>query len=263
MKNILLIFLFYCIVQISAEEIKQVKIVKEDPHQVKEQIGSNIDGNLLFTNVNGETKPLHNFLSNSKPTLLQLVYYNCPNLCNLQTSGLISSTHRLNWIIGQEFKIITISIDPGESTIHSTEKSKLIKEKLLKYDPKEDWIFLTGDKENIDKLANQLGYNFDWDGDKSEWIHPIVVAVLSNQGKIFRYLYGHDLDPITLKLSIIESSPVRTKNLREKIELTLMNFDPKKNVYTFSLLYLSILAIAILSPMIGLYFWVKSRYKED
>ena len=56
--------------------------------------------------------------------------------------------------------------------------------------PADTWRFLTGDKENIDKLTDAIGFHFKRVGDDFE--HPVSVVILAPEGKIIRYMYGTD-----------------------------------------------------------------------
>ena len=52
------------------------------------------------------------------------------------------------------------------------------------------------------------------------------------QEKISRYLYGVEMDPKTLKLSLVEASQGRIGGLINRILLFCFQFDPRKNKYT-------------------------------
>jgi protein SCO1/2 len=73
--------------------------------------------------------------------------------------------------------------------------------------PEDAWRFLTGDKKDIHKLAEAIGFNFKRVGEDFE--HPVSLVILSEDGKIIRYMYGTDILPFELKLALIEASQGR------------------------------------------------------
>ncbi len=44
--------------------------------------------------------------------ILNLVYYNCPMLCNLLLDGFVDGIRGVDWVPGDQFEIVTVSIDP-------------------------------------------------------------------------------------------------------------------------------------------------------
>ena len=81
---------------------------------VDEKIGRNIDLNLTFTAENGYPVALRQFFNQGRPVILNLVYYPCPMLCNLVMNGQTAALREIPWTIGNEFEVVTISIDPSE-----------------------------------------------------------------------------------------------------------------------------------------------------
>ena len=48
--------------------------------------------------------------------ILDLVYYNCPKLCTLILNGQTEVMRHIPWTPGNEYEVVTISIDPRESS---------------------------------------------------------------------------------------------------------------------------------------------------
>src|SRR5262245_34304870 len=83
--------------------------------RVDEHLDRNIDLNLEFTNERGYQEPLKNFFHAGRPVVLNLVYYTCPMLCNLILNGQTQTLRQIPWTPGNEFEIVTISINPAET----------------------------------------------------------------------------------------------------------------------------------------------------
>ena len=71
-----------------------VAIAVEKPEEVLDkdvgiftQLGTKVDLNREFTDVDGVTKRLGAFAGHGKPILIAPVYYKCPRLCGLLLNG--------------------------------------------------------------------------------------------------------------------------------------------------------------------------------
>ena len=78
--------------------------------------GQSIPLDLEFTDENGKTVKLAQYFNQDKPVLVTLVYYSCPMLCTLVLNGVNDTLHKLDWIPGKQFSVLTISFDPTETS---------------------------------------------------------------------------------------------------------------------------------------------------
>ena len=66
---------------------------------------------------------------NSKPSIINFVYLNCPLLCHLHLDGILDVVKQSDYKVFDNYQIITISIDPKESSSNlSKYKEKYTKE---------------------------------------------------------------------------------------------------------------------------------------
>ena len=86
---------------------------------VVEHLGSRIPLDTHFTDEQGRSVMLRDLFEHDRPVLLTLNYSDCPMLCNLQLDGLVQSLKTLQssngFKLGQEFDVVTISINPQET----------------------------------------------------------------------------------------------------------------------------------------------------
>ena len=82
---------------------------------VDEHLGRNVDLDLEFIAENGYPVKLRQFFGKGKPVLLDLIYYQCPMLCNLILNGQTQVMREIPWTPGDQYEVVTISIDPQES----------------------------------------------------------------------------------------------------------------------------------------------------
>src|ERR1700722_4754169 len=82
---------------------------------IDEHLGLPVDLGLTFTAEDGREVALREFFEKGRPVILNLVYYSCPNLCDLILNGQAAAMHEIPWTPGKEYEIVTVSIDPSET----------------------------------------------------------------------------------------------------------------------------------------------------
>lgn len=203
------------------------------PVGVTEHLGQALDLSLKFTKDDGTIVPLGHLFHKNRPVLMAMVYYNCPSLCSFHLNGLTEVLKGLKWSSGAEFDVIAVSMDHTETA----DLAKAKKDSYLKLYARggvgdQGWHFLTGSKENVQALADQLGFKFNWLPEKKEFAHAAVAYVITPDGKISRYLHGIAPEPATVKLSLLEASNGQIGSYIEQALMFCFKFDPKKNKYT-------------------------------
>ena len=197
--------------------------------EVTEKTGQFIDLNLKFKNFPETSVPLKAFFT--KPVVLMtVIYYNCPSLCNFHLNGLFDAMQKIPQVAGQDYTFVAVSMDARETPdLAQTKKASYLKEFNR---PDQEIHFLTGQKENIKKLTQSLGFPFRWDEATRQFAHSPVAYLLSSDGRILRYLYGVEFEPDTLRLSLVEASQGQIGTLKDRIRLFCYRFNPGENRYT-------------------------------
>ncbi len=157
----------------------------DDEDWVKEKLGRYIPPDIRLSDENGTKVNLKNIID--KPAVLIFVYYSCSHLCPQVLGGLAEEITGLKLVPGKDYEIITISFDDKDTP----ETARVVKNNYIKAInrpfPEDAWKFLTGDKENIDKTTNAVGFTFR---EKAHgFVHPVVAVILSPEGKISGYLH--------------------------------------------------------------------------
>jgi protein SCO1 len=196
---------------------------------VDEKIGDQVDLNLTFTAENGHQVALKEYFHQKRPVILNLVYYNCPMLCNLVLNGQIGALREIPWTPGNEFEIVTVSIDPMETFSLAQKKKEMY---LTSYGkPAPGWHFLTDYRGNVRKLAEQVGFGYQYDQATRQYAHAAVLMVLTEDGKVSRYLYGIKPKPRDVRLAISEAAEFKFAFTAEKILLFCFHYDPDSQSY--------------------------------
>ena len=197
--------------------------------QIDEKLGNSINLDLQFYNENNKLISLGSYFNQEKPVLLTIVYYKCPNLCQLHLNGLVKAIDQLK--MDSDFEFVSVSLDPTEKPLLARTKKRNYIQQTVSSTGK-NWHFLTGAENNILELSQQVGFKFKWNEQQKQYAHLPVAYILTPAGKISRYLYGVEMDPKTLKLSLVEASQGRIGGLINRILLFCFQFDPRKNKYT-------------------------------
>lgn len=199
---------------------------------IDEHLGEQVDLDLMFTNEMGESVPLKSFFRDHRPVLLNLAYYNCPNLCNFQLNGMNDAFRSMEGTIGEEFQVVTVSIEPKETPELAASKKANYLARYGKPGADKGWHFLVGQSDQISQLAQQVGFKYHWDDNENQWAHAAAAYVLTPDGRISRYLYGVYFDPQALRLSLVEASDGKIGSIVDKLILFCFHFDPKASKYT-------------------------------
>jgi protein SCO1/2 len=199
---------------------------------IGEKLGQFIPLDLTFHDENGSPVTLRQLIHT--PTILALVYFHCPNVCSLLLQNLADALNRLPAEPGKEYEVLSISFDEREKPALALQKKKTFLQMIQKPFPEEAWRFLTGDKENIRKLTDTVGFNFRRVGKDFE--HPVTLIILAPDGKIIRYMYGADPLPFDLRLALFEASQGRIGPTIAKVVRFCFSYDPKAKKLVFNVL---------------------------
>lgn len=216
-------------------EHKQAMAAGNARVELIEQLGKPVPLELEFTDSTGNPVRLGRLID--RPTLIVPVYYECRNVCNFLLGGLAKVLPQLKLTAGEDYNIITFSIDPTESAALAAHSKKTFLTAVQGPFPAEAWHFLTGKQRNIRRLTDAAGYYYKKDG--VDFLHPIVAFVVNDEGKIVRYLTGQRLVPFDLSMALLEASEDRIGTpIRKALEFCF-SYDPHGRKYVFNLLRVS------------------------
>lgn len=197
---------------------------------VDEKIGAQVDLDLTFIGENGYPVALRSFFHKDRPVVLNLVYYECPMLCNLVLNGQTATFREMPWTPGDQFEVVTISINPAEG-FNLAQKKKAVY--LASYDrPAPGWHFLADHDGHTQKLADQVGFHYKYDEKQKQFAHTAAVMILTPEGKMARYLYGIKFKSRDLRLGLTEAAAGRGSFSMDKILLFCFHYDPQARSYT-------------------------------
>lgn len=191
--------------------------------------------NLEFTDSTGRPVRLEDYFQD-KPVILSLGYYECPMLCSLVRNGLFKGMQDLKLDVGQDYQVLIVSIDPGETPEIAEAKRRASIMEYGRSTSTEGWNFLVGSEENIAALADSIGFRYVYDENIDQYAHPSGIVILTPSGKTSRYLYGIEFLPRDLRLGLIEASENKIGSPVDQILLACYHYDPKSGEYTLAIM---------------------------
>ena len=170
-------------------------------------------------------------LLGDKPTLLVLAYYGCPNLCTQVLNGVADGLRLVAFNAGDTFNVITVSIDPREQPRLAATKKKVYLKRYGRPSAEKGWRFLTGNATQVARLAEAIGFRYEYDADSDQYIHASGITLLTPKGKIARYFFGTRFGARDLRLGLIEAAEHRIGTLLDEVLLLCYHYDPSVGRY--------------------------------
>lgn len=198
---------------------------------VEEKLGALVPADLVFVDERGEQVRLGELFAGDKPTLLILAYYRCPVLCGALLRGVTNAVTQLGWTPGDNFRLVTLSIDPKDTPLEAGRKKESVLGLFEKASDGGDWPFLVGEQSQIDALTDALGFRYVYDERIDQYVHPAVSVVLGPNGLVSRYVYGIEPRPLDLRLALLEAGEGKVGTAFERFILSCYRYDPVSRKY--------------------------------
>lgn len=248
----------------------QAQLNREQPDAlqnlgVDEHLGDYIPLDARFATSNGDSVVLGDLLEEGKPVLLNPLYYECPMLCGLVLDGTINVVEELQWKPGKDFIVLSISIDPEEDA-ELAARSKQNYLGQMDSTTRNGWYFLTGNKSQIDKVIEAVGFRYKEIEGTGEYAHSAAIMLLSPDGKITRYLYGISYDEFNVRSALYEAADGKIGNTIDKVVMYCYQYDPDSGSYTpvaINIMKLGGLATLIILGIFLGSLWLREKRKKQ
>jgi protein SCO1/2 len=186
-----------------------------------------------------------------RPVVLSLVYYECPMLCTQVLNGAVAAFKVLNFDIGDEYEVVTLSFNPKETPQMASAKKETYLNKYGRPAGAKGWHFLTGEQPAIDALASSVGFRYVFDQASQQYVHASALIVLTPEGRVSKYFYGIDYPPKDLRLGLIEASGGRIGTPVDQVLLYCYHYDPHSGKYSMVVMNVLRLAGVVTVALIG------------
>jgi protein SCO1/2 len=199
-----------------------------------QRLGQDVPLGLAFRDETGRAVSLGEyFLPHHGPVVLTLNQLRCKNLCPVELEGLIDGLNGVPFTLGEQFTLLTVSIDPKETPEDAANaKARGLRGYARRQGGSTGWHVLTGDQAAIQQLSRAVGFQAVYDPEEDEFAHPAGVVVLAPTGRISRYIYGIDFSSTDLRLAITEAGANSIGSLVDRALLVCYHYDPLTGRYT-------------------------------
>jgi protein SCO1/2 len=176
------------------------------------------------------------------PVVLALVYHRCRDLCPLLLEGTTRALRGIAFTPGRDYSLVVVSFDPRDTPTIAAAKKAALLERSGMPGAAAGWHFLTGEAPAIEALTRAVGFRYSYDTKADEFAHASGLVLLTPQGSIFRYLYGIEFSPQTLRLGLVEASRDTLGTSVDQMLLFCYHYDPAVGTYTLMVMNLLRLA---------------------
>ena len=214
----------------------------------EEKQGQYADLNIKLIDEAGDTVLLIDVIN--KPTILNLVYFNCPGTCSPLMWGISKFIDALDLQLGKDYDILTISFDPTETIELGIKKKASYLSTMQKKETAKNWHFFVSDSGNIARLTQSVGFNYKLIND--QYVHPTGLIALAADGKIVRYLRGIDFLPFDIKITLVEAAEGKIGPSINRLLAICYSYDDKGNQFVFNVTRVSAIIILFILVLIFL-----------
>ena len=229
--------------------------------------GAQIPLDLVFRDERGRSVRLGDLIGD-RPVILNLVYYECPLLCNKVLDSLVRSLNVLDdYTVGKDFDVLSVSISPTETPELARAKEAAIMQAyhFAGDEAARGWHFLTtDDRRAIDTLAESVGFSYSYNAKTKLYAHASGIVFLTPDGRVSRYVYGISYPARDLRLALTEASDGKIGGVLEQALLLCYAYDPTSGTYSFAIMNLirlfgSLTALGLGSYMAAMFFRDRRR----
>jgi protein SCO1/2 len=242
-----LFLLFICLLNIDA--YSQTPLFNQQMQiGFDEKQGQFVDLGVKLVNEAGDTVLLKDVIT--KPTILNLVYFQCAGTCSPLMWGISKFIDGVDLKLGKDYDVITVSFDPTERIKLGINKKESYLSTMKKKDEGKNWRFFVSDSSNLAKLTSSVGFNYQKVND--QFVHPTGLIAIAADGKIVRYLRGIDFLPFDIKITMIEAAKGKIGPSINRLLAVCYGYDSKGNQFVFNVTRVSAIVISFFVILIFL-----------
>lgn len=208
---------------------------------VEDMRGNPLPLGLEFTDAAGKRVTARELFDGRRPVMLVMAYYTCPLLCPLVLNKVRDSLNHIDWTMGEEFRVVTVSFDHR----NTPEQARVQQDAyLLGYDRPgsadggklrpDAWKFLCADVQNAQGIARAVGYHYRFLPENGQFSHPSAVFFLTPTGTVNGFIENIEFKPQDVQKALKEASQGKAGSLFDRVMLTCFMYDPEKGTYVLA-----------------------------
>jgi protein SCO1/2 len=197
---------------------------------LQQKLNAQVPLDLMLRDEQGRVVRLREYFG-KKPVILSFMYYRCPMLCGMVQEGMTNALTEVKFDIGQEYDVITVSIDPRDTPEAAAEKKDHYVKRYGRLSAASGWHFLTAHESAIKQLTSSVGFEYAYDPKVDQFAHGATIMVLTPDGRVSRYLPGIDFKARDIRLALTEASQGKIGGISEQVLLLCYHYDPATGKY--------------------------------
>jgi len=231
---------------------------------VDEHLDAQVPLDAQFLDSTGKAVRFGDFIDGKRPVVLILAYHSCKTLCSFVQNSVLNAAKTIQWTIGVDYDIVTLSVDSADTVKIAAEKKAAMVGAYGRPQAATGWHYLVGTDENSKRVADAVGWKYHKDID-GNIAHPAAVMLLKPNGKVARYLYGIEMSGNDLRLGLLEASEGKSITTAERILLYCYHYDPANRKYALLATHVMQIGGGITLLLVGFFiggFWLRERRKK-
>lgn len=232
---------------------------------VTEHLNGSVPRDVSFRDEHGTQVRLAQYFDGHRPVILHLAYFRCPMLCSMVTNALVQVIRQTQWTVGEQFDIVTISIDPTEGPAEAAQKKQWALDLYRREPATRGWHFLTGDAASIRRVADAVGFGYHYDARQNQYAHPAAIMLLTPDARVARYLYGIQFNQNDMRVGLLEASQGRSISTVERLILFCYHYDPQGRRYVLVALQIMKIGGVVTIVLLGGFLatlWARERSRR-
>lgn len=202
--------------------------------QVVDHRGEQVPLDLTFTDSSGKKIVSGELFDGKRPVILVMAYYTCPMLCPLVLDHVKTALNSLDWKLGDDYRVVTISFDHRNTAEQAALKKQMY---LLGYnqDVKPDaWRFMVSDVANAQAICKAVGFYYRFLPESGQFAHSSAIFFLTPTGKVSNFIENLVYDPRDVQKALVEAKggSKGTPSIFQRIATTCFLYDPERGVYS-------------------------------
>lgn len=229
----------------------------------EQRLNEQVPLDAVFTDEDGKQVQLTQYFG-KRPVILVMVFYECPMLCTEILNGTLRMMQEMEFTAGQEYEVVTISIDPREGPVEAMGKKSQYLRRYNREGTWGSWHFLTGQDDEIHRVADAIGYKYFYDEETAQYVHASGITVLTPTGRVSRYFYGVQYNAGDVRLGLVEASANKIGSPVDKLLLFCYHYDPSSGKYNVAVMsFVRVFGVFTVLAMIGGFFMLMRRDRPD
>lgn len=180
-----------------------------DGLEIKDRRGSAIPRDIPIINADGETVLIGDYFDNERPTVLLLVYYSCPKMCEAMLGHMNEVINDVTFDVGEDYQVLVVSFDHRNTTSMARNKETYhhaAYRRGLTESGRESFHFHTATAQDARRLADSVGFDYRFLPQAGEFSHPSVMYILTPDGRVSTYLSGLKYKSKQLRIALLSAS---------------------------------------------------------